>query len=345
MSQCLYQLSITKTWRNRRLTVISYSPRQPCHSSEAGPQGQLDRGEKCVAGRSEDRPLHVAKATTHKTWTLAHSGQIHAAVHVEDVAGDVGGFVGGEEEDGRGDIAAGTHATEGNADFQFFFYFVGEDVGHGRGDEAGGDGVDCDVARSDFHSDGFGEADDAGLGGDVIDLACVAHLRDDGGDVDDASSAGPHHDGKRLLDAEMSAGEIGAEDGVPVVGFHADSEAVAGDGGVVDEDVEAREFFEDGLEADFDLVEVGDVHFDSEGFPALSGELLDEGGEFFFVARGDGDLGAGFGEGQGGVAANALGGAGDEGYFVFQGEHFCSVLFVAKFFERLTGLKTGRYIR
>jgi len=59
------------------------------------------------------------------------SCQIHAAVDVEDVAGDVGGFVAGEEDDGCGNVLAGAHAAERNAHFQFFFHFVRKDGGHG----------------------------------------------------------------------------------------------------------------------------------------------------------------------------------------------------------------------
>src|SRR5258705_10510061 len=53
--------------------------------------------------------------------------QIHAAVDVEDVAGDVGGFVAGEENEGGGDILAGSHSPGWDAPFQFFFSFVGTD--------------------------------------------------------------------------------------------------------------------------------------------------------------------------------------------------------------------------
>ena len=37
----------------------------------------------------------------------------HAAVDVEDVAGDIGGFVAGQEDDGGGDFAILPHAREG----------------------------------------------------------------------------------------------------------------------------------------------------------------------------------------------------------------------------------------
>jgi len=64
------------------------------------------------------------------------------------------------------------------------------------------------------------------------------------------------------------------------------------------------------------LIDVGDIHFDGEGFSALGGDFLDEFGKFFLVARGDGDFGAGFGEGVCCVSADALGGASDHCYFV-----------------------------
>src|SRR5258705_2172591 len=85
--------------------------------------------------------------------------QINAAVDVEDVAGDVGGFVAGEENDGGGDVLASAHASERNAYLQFFLHFVGKDGGHGRLDETWGHGVNSDIARRNFNGDGLGEAD------------------------------------------------------------------------------------------------------------------------------------------------------------------------------------------
>jgi hypothetical protein len=64
------------------------------------------------------------------------------------------------------------------------------------------------------------------------------------------------------------------------------------------------------------LIDVGDVHFDGECFAAFRRDFLDEFGEFFFVARGDGNFGAGFRKRMRGVAANALRRAGNDRYFV-----------------------------
>ncbi len=44
-----------------------------------------------------------------------------------------------------------------------------------------------------------------------------------------------------LLDAEIGGSEIGLQDGVPVGALHAHDELVAGDAGVVDQDVDFAE--------------------------------------------------------------------------------------------------------
>src|SRR5258708_2617102 len=216
--------------------------------------------------------------------------QIHAAVDVEDVAGDVGGFVAGEENDGGGDILAGSHAPEWDAHFQFFFHFVGKDCRHGRLDETGSHGVDRDVARSDFDGDGFGDADEAGFRGDVVVLPSVAAFGDDGRDVDDAAGAGFHHRRQHLLDADVRARKIGSDDRVPIVRLHAHGQTVAGDGGVVDEDIDFAEFFEDGFKAGLDLIDIGDVHLDGERFATLDDDFLNTFGELLFIASGDGNF-------------------------------------------------------
>ena len=98
------------------------------------------------------------------------------------------------------------------------------------------------MLRGDFDGDGAREADESRLGGDVIRLPGVAGFGHDRGDVDDAAGALLEHCAEGLLDAQVRAGEVGAEHCVPVVELHAEGEGVAGDGGVVDENVEAAEF-------------------------------------------------------------------------------------------------------
>ena len=116
----------------------------------------------------------------------------------------------------------------------------------------------------------------------------------------------------------MRAGEVGANHCVPIFELHAQGEGVAGNGRVVDQDIELAEFREDLLESGFDLRRVGDVHGDGEGLAAGGFDFGDERGQLFGIAGSDGDLGAGSGEGEGGGAADALRGAGDECDFVLQ---------------------------
>src|SRR5579883_1279848 len=247
--------------------------------------------------------------------------EVHAAVDVENVAGDIGGFVAGKEYDGGGNVAGTTHAAERNARLEVFLDLVWQDLCHGCLDKAWSDGVHGDITRGDFDADGLGEADQAGFSGNVIGLAGVAGLRDDAGDVDDAARARLHHRRQRLLDAEMRAGEVGANDGIPVLLFHAHGQAIAGDGGVVDENIEPAEFLEDLLEAGFDLFGLGDIHFDREGFAAARGDFGGQRGELFFVASGNGDLGAGLGESQSGVPADSLRRTGDDSDLILEAEH------------------------
>src|SRR3984957_16742800 len=246
---------------------------------------------------------------------------VHAAVHVEDLAGDITGFVAGEKDDGGGDVAVQAETAERDHGFHFVFDFLRERVGHRRFDEAGRNGVHGDAARGDFDGDGAGEADESGLGGDVIRLAGVAGLGHHRADIDDAAGTLLEHSAERLLDAEMRPGKVGANYSVPVFEPHAQRQRVAGDGRVIDQDVELGEFREDLLEPGFDLRGVGDVHRDGKGFATSGFDFGDESGEFFSVARGDRDFCAGRGQRQSSGAADSLRGAGDECDFIFQRKH------------------------
>ena len=88
----------------------------------------------------------------------------------------------------------------------------------------------------------------------------------------------------------MRAGEVCPQDGFPVVLFHAHGEAVARDRGVVDENVEAAEFFENLLETGFDLLGVGDIHFHRERGAVSSFDFGDQRSELLLVSRRDGNL-------------------------------------------------------
>ena len=251
---------------------------------------------------------------------LAH---VHAAIDVQGMAGDVAGFFGGEEGYGVGNVAVGSGAAEGHLGGHGGFLVGSEDGGHRGLNVARGDGVDGDVAAGEFAGEGLGEADEAGFGGGVVGLAGLASFADDGRDVDDAAPAGFEHGLHAGLGYEEGAGEVGGEDVVPVFALHAEGKGVAGDAGVVDEDIDAAEVGDDGAGAVLDGVFAGDIERVGAGASAgaavgigCAGEgvdFADDLGELVGAAGGEGDGDAELGETDGAGATDSLGCSGDEG--------------------------------
>src|SRR5690606_9211230 len=161
-----------------------------------------------------------------------------AAVDVQGLAGDVGGFVGGQVDGGGGDLVARAEAAGGDVLEDGLALLVVEHVGHRAGDEARGDAVDGDAAAADLLGQRLGEADHAGLGGGVVGLARVAGDADHRGDADDAAGAALHHP----LHGGAAEAEIGFQIDLDDVGevlvLHPHQQAVLGDAGVGDEDVQ-----------------------------------------------------------------------------------------------------------
>ena len=166
--------------------------------------------------------------------------------------------------------------------------FVAQNRGHGSFDEAGSDGVAGNVARADFAGDGHGQADQSGLRSGVVGLPRLAHLAENAGDVDDASPALLEHGADDLLDAEIRGSQIGLQDGVPVGALHAHDELIAGDAGVVDQDIDLAELGDGGLDGGLDLLFVGDIESEGRGFAAGGGDFGDQFVELFLIASGYG---------------------------------------------------------
>ncbi|MFM1944052.1 MAG: hypothetical protein RI897_3034 [Verrucomicrobiota bacterium] len=147
-------------------------------------------------------------------------------------------------------------------------------------------------------------------------MAGVAHEADDGGDIDDTAGALADEFPDEGAGAEEAAFEVGIDDRVPVFVAHAHEEAVAGDAGVIDEDIDAAPFLEDGFGGLLDVGCVGDVGGDGEAASAGFGDFL---GGFFGVggSAGDaGDVGTFGGEFEGDGLADASAGSGYDGDLV-----------------------------
>ena len=231
----------------------------------------------------------------------------HSAIHIEGVAGDVGGFFGGEEGNGMGDVEVGSDAAKGDVLSHGALLVFSQNCGHGGFDVARSYRVDSDGAAGEFAGEGFCEADESGFGGGVVRLAGLAGFADDGGDVDDAAPAVFDHLGHDGLSHEEGSGEIGREDVVPVFALHAHGEDVAGDSGVVDEDVDGTEVGEGGFGAVADGLFAGDV--EGEGVCASSGGVDGVGDfvELVEIAGGESDGCSTMGEFEGAGTAYALG--------------------------------------
>ncbi len=94
----------------------------------------------------------------------------------------------------------------------------------------------------------LGQADQPGLGRRVVRLAHLARLPGHGGDVDDPAALGlEHRAGDRLGHVER-AEQVGLEDLAPGLDGHPHDQVVAGDAGVVDQDVDLAERLEDRLD-------------------------------------------------------------------------------------------------
>ena len=251
----------------------------------------------------------------------------HAAVDYDDLAGDVAGFIGGEEGGGVGDILRLAEVGQGDAGEQGFACLLRDGIGHISGDKAGGNGVDGYLAAGDFLSHGLGEADDAGLGGGIVALAYVAGDAHNGGNVDDAACRTLHEGALQGFHKEEYALEVGGDNGIPVALLHAHEQTVLGDAGVVDQNVNGGVFSQDVL----------DAGFHGGGIGHIAGECLAAIGEFGIdglcsaaagggVAGNKDDLGTLCSKAAGNGLANATAGSGHNSGFTCESVHSAAIL-------------------
>ena len=163
----------------------------------------------------------------------------HAAIHTEDLAGDIAGLVAGEEGNGLGDILDGAESLDGNDVLGGLLDGLREDVGHVRLNEPGGDAVGRDAFFADLAGDRLGQADESRLAGGVVGRSGLAHDAGDGADIDDAAEFVADHRSGRHARGREGRPQIHGDDLVKVVVVHLDHQLVAGDAGVVDQDVDA----------------------------------------------------------------------------------------------------------
>src|SRR5690606_28390572 len=229
------------------------------------------------------------------------------------LAGDEAGVVAGEVADGRGDIGRSAQAAHGLQLLHALVDLVGEAGRHVGLDEAGGDDVGRHALAAEFAGKGLGETDEAGLGGGVVGLAGVAHHAGGAADVDDAAEAALHHGPGGSAAGDEGALEVHADDLVELLIAHAHQQVVAGDAGVVDEDVEPAVLGGDLFDRRAEGGAVADINGrDTRGSSCgLDGglEVVERG----FGAADEHHVAAIRGETLGDAAADAAAGSGDDG--------------------------------
>ena len=198
---------------------------------------------------------------------------------------------------------------------------AGEDMskGHRVGAHAKG--------RPPFFRHRLGQAGDARLGQRVVGLSRVAVHARRRGDVDDAA-------GLAVLDAEVRSGgadevegrgAVQTDNGVPLLVRRLVNDAVPRVAGIVDNDVDlAVAKLGGATDQRGNVVAVQHITSDGDGLATRRGDSVGDGLALAGVNVGDNHLGAFFGEETGGLGADALTAASDDGDLA--GEHALRVV-------------------
>jgi hypothetical protein len=174
----------------------------------------------------------------------------HSAVNAQDLAGDVSGFGGSKKRDRGGDVVGCAGLAERDLRLDCFLNLVRQSRGHVGGNKSGRNRVDGNAATGQFARERFRKPDQPGLARGVISLAGVADQTDHRSNINDASAALLDHGADNRLREIECAAQIRVDDRVPIFDRHAHRQTVARHAGVVDEDVDLAEVFEN-LRADF----------------------------------------------------------------------------------------------
>ena len=216
-------------------------------------------------GRAAEDPVGVVSSAVHPREL--------AAGHVDDLAVDVVGVVGAEQQDRSGRLLRLGGAAERDHHLPHLPHLLGDPEldllaltldlagvllggGEARLDEAEGDGIAVDLELTPLLGDGLGQAGHPGLGGGVVGLAGVAHRARDRGDVDDLAEDLPALGllglgrlapgrGERADHAERDD-RVDVEHRLELLVAHPVDDAVPGVPGVVDDAVDRPEGFDRG---------------------------------------------------------------------------------------------------
>src|SRR5262245_22092494 len=182
-------------------------------------------------------------------WSVPHD----PSVHVEGLPGDVPGLVGGEKGGHARDVVGRVRPAEGDrgvhpgqrlglGDLLALGHALDDPLVHRGARHAGADGIDVDVESGELGGGDPRHGNHRALGAGVGDVGGVPEpLARDGRDVDDLAGATLRHLPRRRLHAEEDALGVDRVDPVPIGLAHLEEIELAGDAGVVHQNVEPSE--------------------------------------------------------------------------------------------------------
>src|SRR5579883_268162 len=165
-----------------------------------------------------------------------HGPQAEAAIHGNDLAGNVSALGPGQEHHHACDVLRLTKAAHRDQLFNHVPGLVADRRAHVRLDEAGGDRVDGDIPAGQFHRQGSGERIDGPLAGRVIRLARVHMVGGDARNIDDPAAPLLHHRVRHRPAEVKHSPQVGLEHAVPGFGVHPHEQIIMNDPGVIDQD-------------------------------------------------------------------------------------------------------------
>lgn len=177
-----------------------------------------------------------------------------SSINVVGGSGDEGGFGRAEEEGEVGDFFGRGHATDGLEFTKFFEHFlfvigvVGFEVvvNEGGVDATGADTVTADVFIDEVFRNTAGHGHDGTFTGGVDEAVGECDFCGDGCHVQDDASALIDHGLNGGVDGVINAFCINVHDAVVICFGGVSGVSDVGDAGVINEDIEALMFFENG---------------------------------------------------------------------------------------------------
>src|SRR6516225_1510204 len=191
-------------------------------------------------GRTEGAShITISPAMPIQLVAAGHRGLYHghAAVDVQGLTGDIAGLGACEKDDRGRDVVGGAEPSGGNRAEKARALLRCQLLRHCSRDRARRYAVHGNTAPADFGGDRFGHADHRRFCGRIIRLSGVAGDRDDGGDPDHPTVTASYHTAQSRAHQPEGGGQIDLDDDPPAFVVHAQSQRVAGDAGIVDQNV------------------------------------------------------------------------------------------------------------